>query len=240
MLFPSVVHVRVALRVDSASHGIEAGELTRNSATRTWTTDGKSTASLQKTLAHVFQSLAPAYPQRSSNVQDARSSRHTDVGEVGEAINNLWGNSELHLQAALTAHHLVHQHGAVLAQHGRSAFMNLTLQLDESGVDRRCSAVRTRRLRLGRRRTTAMEAPSPTALTRRAWLRLARSAATDLQATDRIMTVLVRAVHDHPTHDLRGQRFLNLVRLAEHWLFQSTALDEEAKGLAPSGPGTPR
>jgi hypothetical protein len=40
---------------------------------------------------------------------------------------------------------------------------------------------------------------------------------------------MVSAVHDTPTDHLRGQRFLNLVRLAEHWTLQSDVLDNQER-----------
>ncbi|WP_129857415.1 hypothetical protein [Streptomyces albidoflavus] len=209
------------------------GELTRN-ATRTWTTDGKSTTSLEKTLAHVFESLAPAYPQRSlRRLGELALSRDAVVAEaVGEAINNLWDNGELYpkLHSLLTTWFTSAEQS--LRSTAGNAFMNLTLQLDENGqpalLDGPDAATPDWVVDGWR---TALEAPSPSAPTRRACIVWMDAATAHAQAAERVMTTLVRAVHDHPTHDLRGQRFLNLVRLAEHWLFQSMALNEEARDL---------
>ena len=59
-----------------------------------------------------------------------------------------------------------------------------------------------------------------------AWL---DTAATSEIWIEPVTTALVSAVHDTPTGHLRGQRFLNLVRLAEGWMIQSDVLDDQER-----------
>ncbi len=207
------------------------GELTRK-ATRKWTTDQNTPAGLRGTLAGVFESLAPAYPQSSlRRLGELALSRETTVAAaVGKAINSLWSNDELHpkLHSLLTTWFASTDQS--LRSAAASAFMNLTLQCDENG----------RPTLLGEADgpppgwvidgwRTALEAQSPTPLARQACIAWLDAAAAHGQVAEPVMTTLVRAVHDVPSHDLRGQRFLNLVRLAEQWILRSTALDEEGR-----------
>lgn len=74
---------------------------------------------------------------------------------------------------------------------------------------------------------TALESEEPTSLTRRACAAWLDSAVAHPDAADLISSTMVRAVHETPSDHLRGLRFLNLVRLAEHWVSEEAAPDKE-------------
>ncbi|WP_330288705.1 hypothetical protein [Streptomyces sp. NBC_00576] len=211
----------------AASLDPEIGQLTRN-ATGTWMTHVDTTAALQQTLARVFQSLAPAHPQQMlRRLGDLALSTKPGVADaVGEAVNHLWSDDELRprLHATLTSWFGSDQE--TLRRAAASAFLNLTLQLDKNGRPSLLgdgSAPVPDWVVDGWR--TVLEADDPSPLARRACIVWLDSAATRGPVAERVLTTLVCAVHDSPTDDLRGQRFLNLVRLAEHWMLQGHALD---------------
>ncbi|ASQ96488.1 hypothetical protein [Streptomyces sp. 11-1-2] len=215
----------------AASLDPQIGQMTLK-AIGTWGSHAETTAELQKTLARVFQSLAPVHPQRMlRRLGELALSREPGVAEaVGEAINHLWGDDQLRpkLLPILTGWFGSGQES--LRKAAGSAFMNLALQLDNSGQPTLLgtSGTPVADWVLGGWRAV-LEADEPSNLARRACTVWLDAAAVHNHATERTLDTLVRAVHETATVDLRGQRFLNLVRLAEHWMLQGGALDEEGR-----------
>ncbi|MDP9612842.1 hypothetical protein [Streptomyces demainii] len=208
----------------------EIGQLTR-SATSTWVTKEDSPPFL-KTLAQVFQSVAPAHPaQMLRRLGDLALSEKDDVTEaVGAAVDTLWADDDLRPQVrgVLNSWFASGQKGQ--RQSAASAFMHLALQRDDSGGPSLLSdpegTVADWVIRGWR---TALEADEPTVVARRACTAWLDAAAVRGKVSGRICSTLVRAVHDTPTDHLRGVRFLNFVRLAEHWLARGEALDHEGR-----------
>ncbi|MFC4508524.1 MULTISPECIES: hypothetical protein [Streptomyces] len=149
---------------------------------------------------------------------------------VGEAINHLWSDDELRSKLHTTLTSWFRSDQETLRRAAASAFLNLTLHLDDSGRPSLLgddSAPVPNWVIDGWR--TVLEANDPSPLARRSCIAWLDSAAIHQLAAERILTTLVLAVHDTPTGDLRGQRFLNLVRLAERWMLQGRALDEDGR-----------
>jgi hypothetical protein len=208
------------------------GQLTRSALDR-WIAHPDTKAPLLKTLAHVCQSLVPTHPERMlRRLGDLASSTKDGVAEaVGRAIDALWSDDDLRPRLHTTVVAWFASTQEPLRQAAANAFLNLALQradglpvlLREPGTPAAPWVI------VGWR--ASLEADEPSALVHRAaytWLDAAAGA--DQETRDQIMAVLVNAVHDTPTDDLRGQRFLNLVRLGEHWMLKGSALDQGARG----------
>ncbi|WP_138906071.1 hypothetical protein [Streptomyces chryseus] len=209
----------------------EIGQLTRN-ATGTWAVNEDTSARLLQTLARVFQSLTPAHPKQMLRrlSELARSQKDGVADAVGAAIDALWSDDDLRTRLRSTLTSWFDSDQAALQQTAGSAFMYLALQRDQSGepalLGEPQAAVPDWVIRGWR---TVLEAAELSLLARRACAAWLDAAATREGGAERITTTLVRAVHETPTDHLRGQRFLNLVRLAEHWMLQGGAQDAERR-----------
>ncbi|QBJ91007.1 hypothetical protein D0Z67_12300 [Streptomyces seoulensis] len=215
----------------------QIGELTRKAA-GSWA-ERQNSAPLLKTLAAVFQSVTPAHPRRmlrrlgdlAGSLDERAQLGATEKAEVAEAvgaaIDALWGDDDLHPQLRETLNTWFDSEHKGQQQAAASAFMYLALQQDELGAPALLTGPGTVPDWVIRGWRTALEAEEPTSLARQACAAWLDASATRPSASDRIFSTLVRAVHDTPTDHLRGLRFLNMVRLAEHWLTQGTAPDQE-------------
>jgi hypothetical protein len=111
-----------------------------------------------------------------------------------------------------------------------SAFLHLALQQDGNGQPILLSGPQASTPDwIIRGWRTVLEADEPTPLARRAFMAWLDTAATQDASTEPVTAALVSAVHNTPTDHLRGQRFLNLVRLAECWTIQSEILDDQER-----------
>lgn len=196
-----------------------------------WATQETTSAALLRTLALVFKTLTPAHLQMLGRLGDLASSPKDGVGDaVGEAIHDLWSNADLRdrLRGTLIAWFGSDQEA--LQQAATSAFLYLALRQDGNGQP----------ILLGKPNAsgpdwvirgwrTVLEADEPTSLARRALMAWLDTAATRETWTEPVTAALVSAVHDTPTDHLRGQRFLNLVRLAEGWTIQSDVLNDQER-----------
>ncbi|WP_371537730.1 hypothetical protein OG217_22810 [Streptomyces sp. NBC_01023] len=211
----------------------EIGQRVRN-ATGTWAVGEDTPAPLLQTLARVFQSLTPAHPkQMLRRLGELANSQKDGVADaVGEAINALWSDDELGTQVHSTLNSWFDSDQETLQRTASSAFMHLALRRDLGGEPTLLAGPHGETPDwVVRGWRTALEAAEPGLLARRACIAWLDAAATQKSNTAPIITVLVRAVHETPTDHLRGQRFLNLVRLAEYWLLQGEALDAEARNV---------
>ncbi|MFE2506275.1 hypothetical protein [Streptomyces rubiginosohelvolus] len=215
----------------------EIGQLTRN-ATRDWIE--KDSAPLLKTLAHVFQSVTPAHPEqmlrRLGDLAGSLDQRaNFDVGEkaevaeaVGEAIGALWADDGLRspLRKTLSIWFASDRKGQ--QQAAASAFMHLALQKDDTGSPILLSGAENSVADwVIRGWRAALEFEGPTSLTRRACAVWLDAAVEHPDVADLISSTMVRAVHKAAGDHLRGLRFLNLVRLAEHWVSEEDAPAQE-------------
>ncbi|NML54807.1 hypothetical protein HHL19_18605 [Streptomyces sp. R302] len=220
----------------------EIGQLTRN-ATGNWIEKGDS--HLLKTLAHVFQSVTPAHPEQmlrrlgdlagslDEHAQLNAAQKESVAQAVGAAVDGLWGDDALRprLRKTLTTWFAGIHKGQ--RQAAASAFMLLALQRDDTGspvlVGGSGAIVADWVIRGWR---TTLESEEPTALSRRACAAWLDAAVARPHTAEVITSTLVRAVHETAGDHLRGLRFLNLVRLAEHWISQNdTHADEDRKRL---------
>ncbi|MFZ3572185.1 hypothetical protein ACOKM5_35230 [Streptomyces sp. BH097] len=207
----------------------EVGQLTRN-ATSKWIE--KENAPLLQTLAQVFQSVTPAHPvqmiRRLGDLAGSLDRRERldakeklDVANaVGAAIDALWEDDKLRPQLRKTLNSWFTSGHEGQRQAAASAFMYLAMQQEgASGTPTLlCGAESSVEDWVVSGWRIALEVEEPTSLTRQACAAWLDTATARPSASDRILSVLVRAVHDTPTDHLRGQRFLNLVRIAEYWL----------------------
>jgi hypothetical protein len=197
-----------------------------------WVTQEGTSAALLRTLALVCKTLTPAHLQMLGRLGDlAHSTKEGVADAVGGAICDLWNDGDLHdrLRETLTLWFSSEQEP--LQQAAASAFLYLALQQDGNGQPTLLSEPQTSApdwvIRGWR---TVLEADEPTPLARRAFMAWLDTAATRETFVESIGAALVSAVHDTPTDHLRGQRFLNLVRLAECWTIQSDVVgDQERK-----------
>ncbi|WP_285570273.1 hypothetical protein [Streptomyces sp. RTGN2] len=215
----------------------EIGQLTRN-ATSNWIE--KNHAPLLKTLAHVFQSVTPAHPEQMlrrlgylAGSLDKRvqfdAGQKAEVAEaVGAAVDALWADDSLRplLRRTLNTWFASDQKGQQEA--AASAFMHLALQQGDTGSPILLSGSEDtipEWVICGWR--TALESEEPTSLTRRAGAAWLDAAVAQPETADLISSTMVRAVHETPSDHQRGLRFLNLVRIAEHWVSDEKTPDEE-------------
>ncbi|MEU8975630.1 hypothetical protein AB0D11_41620 [Streptomyces monashensis] len=207
----------------------EIGQLTWN-ATNRWAEHRDSSPRLLQTLSRVYQTLAPVHPERMLRRLGGLALKDGAADTVGEAINALWSNDELRPQVRDTLDQWFTSDHTMLQRSASSAFMYLTLQQDQAGAPAllgTCPSTPPDWVIRGWR--TALESDEPTLLARRASAVWLDAAASRPDTTEQITTTLVRAVHDTPSDHLRGQRFLNLVRLAERWLVQTEPADQERR-----------
>jgi len=215
----------------AASLDPQVGQLTRR-ATETWMAKPDAPAPLLRTLAQVCQSLAPANPEKMlRRLGDLACSKQDGVAEaVGAAIDALWSDNDLRDRLHATVISWFESDQEPLHQAASSAFLNLAQQhgggqpllLREPGTPAADWVIAGWR--------TVLEIDEPSPLTHRAAYAWLDAAATlDRSTSDRILSALVKAVHDTPIDYLRGQRFLNLVRLSEHWMLKGEALDENGR-----------
>ena len=213
-----------------ASLDEQIGSLVRK-AIGAWATQETTSAALLRTLALVFKTLTPAHLQMLGRLGDlARSTKEGVADAVGEAINDLWSNVDIRdrLRGTLIAWFGSDQEP--LQQAAVSAFLYLALQQDGNGqpilLSEPEASAQDWVIRGWR---TVLEADEPTSLARQAFMTWLDTAATRENWTEPVTAALVSAVHDTPTDHLRGQRFLNLVRLAEGWTIQSDVLDDQER-----------
>ncbi|MEV6821470.1 hypothetical protein AB0M72_22230 [Nocardiopsis dassonvillei] len=215
----------------AASLDPQIGHRTRT-ALGTWINDAGTEAPLLKALARVCQRLAPAHPtQMLRRLGDLALSTQEGVSEaVVEAIDVLWNDADLRPRLHRTLISWFNDEQETPRQSAVSAFLHLARQGDDEKqlvLLRELEATNGDWVIRGWR--TVLEADEPTDLARQAcsvWLDVA---ALHEGAREQIITVLVRAVHDTPSDRLRGRRFLNLGRLADHWLSHGQVLDKEAR-----------
>ncbi|OKI98965.1 hypothetical protein AMK18_23815 [Streptomyces sp. CB01249] len=233
--------------LDRHAHGLlvtaaldsEIGQLTRN-ATSNWIEKGN--APLLKTLAHVFQSVTPAHPEQmlrrlgdlasslDQRVQFDIEERAGVADAVGAAVDGLWVDDGLRSLLRKTLNTWFASDHKGQQQAAGSAFLYLALQRDDTGwlvlLSSSEDSIPDWVIRGWR---IALEAEEPTSLTRRACAAWLDAAVAHPGAADLIVSTMVRAVHDSPRDYLRGLRFLNLVRLAEHWVSEEDAPNREAR-----------
>jgi hypothetical protein len=213
-----------------ASLDEQVGSLARKTI-GAWATQETTSAALLRTLALVFKTLTPAHIQMLGRLGDLASSPKDGVADaVGEAIHDLWSNADLRdrLRATLIAWFSGDQE--TLQQAATSAFLYLALQQDGNGQPillGEPNASTPEWVIRGWR--TVLEADEPAPLARRSFMAWLDTAATRETWTEPVTVALVSAVHDTPTAHLRGQRFLNLVRLAEGWTIQSDVLNDQER-----------
>jgi hypothetical protein len=197
-----------------------------------WAIQETTSAALLRTLARVFKTLTPAHRhQMLGRLGDlARSTKDGVADAVGEAIHDLWSNADMHDRLRGTLIEWFGSDQESLQQAATSAFLYLALQQDAHGQPGLLSepqAAAPAWVIRGWR--TVLEADEPTSLARRAFMAWLDTAATRETWTEPVTTTLVSAVHDTPNDHLRGQRFLNLVRLAECWTIQSDVLNDQER-----------
>lgn len=197
-----------------------------------WATQETTSAALLRTLARVFKTLTPAHRhQMLGRLGDlARSTKDGVADAVGEAIHDLWSNADMHDRLRGTLIEWFGSDQESLQQAATSAFLYLALQQDGHGqpvlLSEPQAAAPDWVIRGWR---TVLEADEPTSLARPAFMAWLDTAATRETWTELVTTTLVSAVHDTPNDHLRGQRFLNLVRLAECWTIQSDVLNDQER-----------
>lgn len=196
-----------------------------------WLDKGDAPASLLQTLAHACQSLAPAHPTRMLRRLGVLADSAADgvADTVGDAVNALWSDEDLRPRLHTTLVSWFSSSHEPLRDAAASAFLNLAQQefegiptlLYESGTPAAPWVVTGWR--------TVLESIEPSSLAHRAGQAWLNSAATSPGGREQILATLVSAVHDAPTDDLRGQRVMNLTRIAERWLLLSKVLDETGR-----------
>lgn len=152
---------------------------------------------------------------------------------VGTAINDLWKNVDIRVRLREILVSWLTAEDQALRETAANAFLHLAAEGDldrqpiilrELGDSNSDLAV------LGWR--AALETEEPNQITDSAFILWLDTAAAQRASIEVIMTTLVRTVHDTPTNIRRGQRYLNIVRLSERWVLQSTVLnDQERKRL---------
>ncbi|MBV2151274.1 hypothetical protein [Kitasatospora sp. SUK 42] len=197
----------------------------------TWLDKGDTPASLLQTLARTCQSLAPAHPTRMLRRLGVLADSTADgvADAVGNAVNALWSDEDLRPRLHTTLVSWLDSPHESLRDAAASAFLNLAQQefegvpalLYEPGTPAAPWVVTGWR--------TVLEALDPSPLAHRAGQAWLNSAATVPGSQEQILATLVSAVHDTPTDYLRGQRVMNLTRLAERWLLLSTVVDEAGR-----------
>ncbi|MEU7405165.1 hypothetical protein [Streptomyces sp. NPDC044948] len=199
----------------------QTAQLVKNAADR-WTGQPDTSPPLLRTLAHVFQTLTPAQPARMlRRLGTLASSQNPGVADaVADALNTLFSSEKLRPQVRQTLDSWFTSTDQALQFAAASAFVHLAAQRDPAGLPALLHASDAEAapwVIRGWRTTLEVEKPSPAAHHACAvWL----DAATTPDTTERILSTLVRSVHDVAGHDLRGQRYLNLVRMAERWLIR--------------------
>jgi hypothetical protein len=213
-----------------ASLDEQIGNLVRK-AIGAWATQENTSAALLRTLALVFKTLTPAHPQMLGRLGDlARSTKEGVADAVGKAIHDLWSNDDIRDRLRDTLISWFDSEQEPLQRSAVSAFLSLALLQDGNGqpvlLNEPQASAPDWVIRGWR---TALEADEPTPLARQAFMAWLDTAATREASIEPVTAVLVSAVHDTPTDHLRGQRFLNLVRLAECWTIQSEILDDQER-----------
>ena len=179
----------------------------------------------------MFKTLTPAHLQMLGRLGDlARSTKEGVADAVGEAINDLWSNVDIRDRLRGTLIVWFGSDQEPLQRAAVSAFLYLALQQDGNGQPILLSEPEASAPEwVIRGWRTVLEADEPTLLARQAFMTWLDTAATRENWTEPVTAALVSAVHDTPTDHLRGQRFLNLVRLAECWTIQSDVLDDQER-----------
>lgn len=201
----------------------QTAQLVKNAADR-WTGQSDTSPPLLRTLAHVFQTLTPAQPARMlRRLGTLASSQKPGVADaVGEALNTLFSSEKLRPQVRQTLDSWFTSTDQALQHAAASAFVHLAAQRDPAGLPallHTSDAEAAPWVVRGWRTTLEAEKPSPAAHHACAvWL---DAATTRPDTTERILSTLIRSVHGVTGHDLRGQRYLNLVRMAERWLIRN-------------------
>jgi hypothetical protein len=200
-------------------------------ALSSWANQDGASPALLKTLARVFATLTPAHEQMLGRLGDlARSVKVGVPDAVGEAITALWDNREFRPRLSSILISWLDAEQEPLRQAAASAFLHLALQRDSAGhpilVRELQPSVPDWAIR-GWRAALEARGPSPTAY--QAFMAWLDTAATQDTSMEPVFATLVSAVHDTPTDDLRGQRFLNLGRLGERWVLQSDVLNEQER-----------
>lgn len=198
-----------------------------------WINQDGTNAALLRTLARVCGILAPAHVKMMLwCLSDLASSDKEGVADaVGEAIYGLWDNAEFRPRLRDTLILWLNSQTKMLRKAAGRTFLHLALQKSAEGLPTLSLGLQEPDrdwMVLGWR--LALEAPEPSPLAYQAfevWLNAAANG--DGWMKDVVIAALVRAVHDTPTDDLRGQRHLNLVRLGERWVTQSAVLDESTR-----------
>ena len=213
-----------------ASLDQQIGSLARK-ATGAWATQEGTSAAMLRTLAMVFKTLIPAHPQMLGRLGDlAHSTKQGVADAVGEAIHDLWSNVDIRDRLRGTLISWLRSDQESLQQAAMNAFLYLALQQDSTGqpilLSEQPASAPDWVIRGWR---TVLETDEPTSLARRAFMAWLDTAATRETEIEPVTAILVSAVHDPPTDHLRGQRFLNLVRLAECWTIQSDVLDDQER-----------
>lgn len=208
----------------------QTGQLVKNAVDR-WTGQKETNPPLLRTLAHVFQTLTPAQPSLMlRRLGTLASSQKPGVAEaVGEALNTLFSSEQLRPQVHQTLDAWFTSNDRALQHAAGSAFVHLAAQQDPAGLPALLHTSDTETapwvLRGWR---TALEAERPSPAAHRACAAWLDAATTHTNATEPVLSTLVRSVHGTTSPLLRGQRYLNLVRMAERWLIQdgTTPLSE--------------
>ncbi|MER5991534.1 hypothetical protein [Streptomyces viridosporus] len=200
----------------------QTAQLVKN-ATDRWTGQQDTSPSLLRTLAHVFQTLTPAQPALMlRRLGTLASSQKPGVADaVGEALNTLFSSEKLRPQVRQTLDSWFTSNDRALQHAAASAFVHLAAQRDPAGTPSLLPASDAAAAPwVVRGWRTALETEKPSSAAHDACAVWLDAATTRPDTTEHILSTLVRSVHDTTDPLLRGQRFLNLVRMAERWLIQ--------------------
>jgi len=182
-------------------------------------------------LAQVFQSLATAYPTSMlRRLAELAESPEPTVGEaVSGAIKALWDDPELRPRLYEGLRAWSESSKPSMRQAATNAFLRLAVNVDKAGLPEllaRGDVPLSWVIDGWRRALEELDLGSLTLEVGSIWL---DAAAGGSEAQQRVTDVLVRAVHDTLTGELRGIRYLNLVRIAENWRIFGHALDESTR-----------